>query len=110
VRSYSLSRVHDGKVPASVFKDKVVVIGATAPSLQDIKATPTGSVMSGPGVRADAIDTAMRGFPLRGLPTIWNIVLIVALGLIVPLISVRAGPLFSVGVGVFAFLLFSLGT
>jgi adenylate cyclase len=110
VTSYSFSRVHDGKVPPSVFKDKVVVIGATAPSLQDIHATPTGAVMSGPEIQANAISTALNGFPLRSLPTLWNIILIVALGLIVPLVSLRAGPLVSVGVGVLAFALFSLGT
>jgi adenylate cyclase len=110
IPSYSLSRVHDGKVPPSAFKDKVVVVGATAPTLQDIHATPTGAVMSGPEIQANAVETALRGFPLRSLSTLWNIVLIVALGLIVPLISVRAGPLFSVGVGIFAFILFSLGT
>ena len=110
VTSYSYSRVHDGAVPPSVFKDKVVVIGATAPSLQDIHATPTGAVMSGPEIQANAVATALRGFPLRSLPTLWNIVLIVALGCIVPLVSLRAGPLVSVGVGIVAFALFSLGT
>ena len=110
VNSYSYSRVLDGKVPPRVFRDKVVVIGATAPSLQDIHATPTGSVMSGPEIQANAISTALDGFPLRSLPDLWNIVLIVALGLIVPLVSLRAGPLISVSVGILAFGLFSLGT
>jgi adenylate cyclase len=110
VTAYSYSRVLNGDVPPSVFKDKVVVIGATAPSLQDIHATPTGAVMSGPEIQANAIATALRGFPLRSLPTVWNIVLIIALGLVVPLVSLRAGPLISVGVGILAFALFSFGT
>jgi adenylate cyclase len=110
VTSYSYSRVHDGKVPPSAFKDKVVVVGATAPTLQDIHATPTGAVMAGPEIQANAIETALRGFPLRSLSTPWNIVLIIALGLIVPLVSLRAGPLLSVAVGILAFLLFSFGT
>ena len=110
VSSYSYSRVLNGDVPPGVFKDKVVVIGATAPSLQDIHATPTGPVMSGPEIQANAIATALNSFPLRSLSTLWNIVLIVALGLVVPLVSLRAGPLISVSVGVVAFALFSLGT
>jgi adenylate cyclase len=110
VTSYSYSRVLNGKVPPSVFRDKVVIIGATAPSLQDIHATPTGAVMSGPEIQANAISTALRAFPLRSLPTLWNIVLIVALGLLVPLVSLRAGPLISVAVGILGFALFSLGT
>ena len=110
VTSYSFSRVHDGRVPPSAFKDKVVIVGATAPSLQDIHATPTGAVMSGPEIQADAVATALAGFPLRSLSPFWNIVLIVALGLIVPVVSLRAGPLISVAVGILAFLLFSFGT
>ena len=66
--------------------------------------------MSGPEIQANAISTALDGFPLRSLPDLWNIVLIVALGLIVPLVSLRAGPLISVSVGILAFALFSLGT
>ena len=110
VNSYSYSRVLNGEVPPSVFKDKVVVIGATAPSLQDIHATPTGAVMSGPEIQANAIATALRGFPLRSLSTGWNIVLIVALGLLVPLVSLRAGPLVAVAVGIVGYALFSFGT
>jgi adenylate cyclase len=110
INSYSYSRVLRGQVPAGAFKDKVVVIGATAPSLQDIHATPTGPVMSGPELQANAIQTAIDGFPLRSLPTFWNIVLIVALGIVVPLVSLRAGPLVAVAVGIVAYALFSLGT
>jgi adenylate cyclase len=110
VTAYSYSGVLKGNVPPSVFEGKVVVIGATAPSLQDIHATPTGAVMSGPEIQANAIATALAGFPLRSLSTGWNIVLIVALGLLVPLVSLRAGPLVAVAVGVVGYALFSLGT
>ena len=110
VTSHSFSRVLKGRVPPSVFKDKVVVIGATAPSLQDIHATPTGAVMSGPEIQANAISTALAGFPLRSLSTGWNIVLIIVLGLLVPLVSLRAGPLVAVAVGIVGYALFSLGT
>jgi adenylate cyclase len=110
IRSYSYSRVLNGQVPPSAFKDKVVVIGATAPSLQDIHATPRGAEMSGPEVQANAVETALAGFPMRSLSTGWNIVLIVVLGLLVPLVSLRAGPLVAVAVGVVGYALFSLGT
>ena len=66
--------------------------------------------MTGPEIQANAIATALAGFPLRSLSTGWNIVLIVALGLVVPLVSLRAGPLVSVAVGIVSYALFSLGT
>ena len=110
VTAYPYSRVLKGTVPPSVFKDKIVVIGATAPSLHDIHAAPTGAIMSGPEIQANAVATALAGFPLRSLSTGWNIVLIVVMGLLVPLVSLRAGPLIAVGVGVVGYGLFSLGT
>jgi adenylate cyclase len=100
ITSYSYSRVLNGQVPPSVFRDKVVVIGVTAPSLQDIHATPRGAEMPGPEIQANAIETAMRGFPLRSFSDPLNILLIVVLGLIVPVISLRAGPLISVATGI----------
>jgi adenylate cyclase len=87
-------------VPLSAFRDKVVVIGATAPSLQDIHATATDPAMSGPEIQADAIDTALRGFPLRSISWYWNVLLIVVLGLVVPFASLRSRPLAAVATGV----------
>ena len=65
-RNVSFSRVLRGKVPDSVFRGKTVVIGATAPSLQDLHATSTtgDELMSGPEIQANAIWTADHGFPL----------------------------------------------
>ncbi len=88
------------QVPPSVFKGKVVVIGATLPVLQDIHATATDPAMSGPEIQAVAADTALRGFPLRGVDKIWNILLIVGLGAVVPLASLRARPMVALAIGI----------
>jgi adenylate cyclase len=60
------SRVLRGKFTASAVRGKTVVIGATAPSLQDVHATSTtgDELMSGPELQANAIWTAEEGFPL----------------------------------------------
>lgn len=87
-------------VPLSAFRGKVVVIGATAPSLQDIHATSTTPAMSGPEIQADAIATALHGFPLRSIGG-WNVLLIVCLGLVVPLASLRMRPFVAVATGLF---------
>jgi adenylate cyclase len=80
-RNVPFSRVMRGKVPASVFRGKTVVIGATAPSLQDLHSTSTtgDELMSGPEVQASAIWTAAHGFPLSSSPIVIDLILILLL-------------------------------
>ena len=63
----SFSQVLTGKFDPAVVRGKTVVVGGTAPSLQDVHATSTSGegVMSGPEVQANAIHTVLQGFPLR---------------------------------------------
>jgi adenylate cyclase len=91
VKSYSYSRVLRGKVPPSAFRDKLVVLGPSASSLQDVHATATSrnEVMSGAEIQANVSATALHGFPLRSLGTGWDLVLIILFGLIAPVASLR---------------------
>jgi len=91
VREIPFSRVERGRVPRGTFRDKVVVVGATAPSLQDIHATSVSPAMPGPEVQANAVETALHGFPLRSAPAWLNVLLIVLLGLLAPALSLRLG-------------------
>ena len=77
-REVSFARVMRGKVPASVFRGKIVVIGATASKLQDQHATSTtgDEFMSGPEVQANSIWTAIHGFPLSSSVTVIDLILI----------------------------------
>ena len=70
IPTVSFSDVVNGKVPAAKLRGKIVVVGATAPTLQDVHATPAGGdeLMSGPEIQANAIWTAMHGLPLRTAP------------------------------------------
>ena len=102
IPSVSFSRVLRGQVPASTFHDKVVVIGATAPSLQDIHATATGTGMSGPEVQANAVWTVLHDFPIRSAGRGVDVALIVLLGLLVPLIAFRARIGYAVAAAVIA--------
>ncbi len=77
-REVSFAQVMRGKVPASVFRGKTVVIGATTSKLQDQHATSTtgNELMSGPEVQANSIWTAIHGFPLSSSATFIDLILI----------------------------------
>jgi adenylate cyclase len=91
--SVSFSDALKGRLPPNFFRGKIVVVGATAPTLQDIHPTSTDSQMSGPEIQANAIDTVLRGLPLSSAAGWVNIALIVLLSVAVPLASLRTGPI-----------------
>ena len=97
-RSVDFADVYDNRVPPNSFRGKIVVIGATAPSLHDINPTSTDGQMPGAEIQANAIDTVLRGMPLSSAPGWVNIALIVLLALAVPVVSLRASPLAATGV------------
>ena len=53
------------KRPQNEFTDKIVIIGSTAPSLFDLKATPMATAFPGVEILATAIDNIKHGDPLR---------------------------------------------
>lgn len=110
IRSVSYSTVLEGKVPASFFRNRVVVVGPSASTLKDLHptSTTTRELMPGAEVEANAIWTALHGFPLRSTPSALTIVLIVLFGFMPALASLRLSLrwilLFGVGLA-FGFLL-----
>ena len=79
--NYSYSRVLRGEVPDSAFRGKTVIVGATAPVLQDVHATSTttNNLMSGPEIQANATWTAIHGFPLASSSAVIDLLLILLL-------------------------------
>jgi adenylate cyclase len=112
IRSLSFSDVVRGRFPASAVRGKVVVVGATAPSLHDQHSTSTssGGLMSGPEVHAAAVATALDDFPLRDAPRWLDILLVVALGVVAPLAALRTRIFVALGAGVVALAAFVVGT
>ena len=92
-QSVSFSTVYSGAFPHGLFSDKIVVVGPSAPSLQDIHPTSTSSQMPGAEIQASAIETVMHRLPLRSLGNWWEIALVSLMGLLMPIVSIRAGPL-----------------
>ena len=93
IDSISYAKVLFGQFPPDAFRGKTVIVGAASPILQDRHSTPTGGSIETPGpeIWANATSTLLRGVPLRGVPGWVNVLLIVALGTVVPLGSIRVG-------------------
>jgi adenylate cyclase len=94
---------------AAALRGRIVVVGATDPTLQDIHATPTSAFMPGPEIQATKIQTLLRGAPLRGTPGALTLVLIVLLGLLAPLVAWRFGALVAALGALAAGLVFAVG-
>jgi adenylate cyclase len=111
VKYLSFVDVERGRFKASDVKDKVVVVGATASALQDLRETSTtGEVsMPGPEVHANAILTALEGFPLHSSPTWIDVLLVVALGVLAPFAAIRLRMLLAVPIGLLALLALLFG-
>jgi adenylate cyclase len=88
-------RVVRGDFPKGTFEDKIVIVGATAPSLQDVHPTSVSGddYMFGVEVLANSVSTLIRDFPLRESPAWTTVALILLFGAVGPLIAIRFGPL-----------------
>ena len=94
IPTYSFSDLVSGEIRPALLRGKVAVVGATAPTLQDVHPTPVSGEhpMSGAEIQANAIWTTMHGVPLRSVPVWLDLLAIVLLGLAAPIagVSLRA--------------------
>ncbi|HTZ88578.1 MAG TPA: CHASE2 domain-containing protein [Solirubrobacteraceae bacterium] len=92
--SISYSRVYARQFSPSLFAGKIVVVGSSAPSLQDLHQTPMSSApMAGPEVVANETATVLAGIPLRYCSSAATVLLIVLLALLVWAGGLRLGTL-----------------
>jgi CHASE2 domain-containing sensor protein len=91
VKTVSFSALLEGRADPGVFRDRIVVLGASAPTLHDVHPTSTtgGRLMSGPEIQANAIWTALHDFPLRSAPAWLDILGFLLLSLLPPLLAAR---------------------
>ena len=91
IPTISMSRVLQGHFPPNLFRGKIVIVGPSAPSLQDVHPTPYGHdvLMSGAELQANAVATVLRGLPLNDVQGWVDVLLIIALGFFTPLVSLR---------------------
>jgi adenylate cyclase len=102
IKTVSYSQVLQGKVPARVFRGKIVVVGDGLAGGGDVHAIPTAGdeLMSGPEVQANAIWTVEHGFPLRASSGALAILLILAFAAIPPFLNLRLGPFLALAAAV----------
>jgi CHASE2 domain-containing sensor protein/tRNA A-37 threonylcarbamoyl transferase component Bud32 len=98
----SYSRVLSGRFPPHLLAGKTAIVGASAPTLQDLHQTPMSGnePMAGPEVLANEVTTVLGGIPLRPPAEAVTILLITLLALLVPLAGLRQGTLAVVLTGV----------
>src|SRR5215210_5267702 len=94
------SRVVRGQFKPGTFRNRIVVIGAVAPSLQDRHPTswPAGE-MAGPEIHANAIDTLLRGLPLHDTGSLADLLIAIGLALLPALLGLRLRPFVALGIG-----------
>ena len=108
-RHVSFSRAVRRQYPPGTFTGKIVVMGATAPVLQDNHPTswPAGE-MTGPEIHANAIETLLRGAPLHATGGLLDLLIAIGLALLPALLGLRLAPLWALGIGAAAALIYPL--
>jgi adenylate cyclase len=108
----SVTDILNGTAPDETFKDRIVLIGATAIGTHDLRTTPFGPVYPGLEVHATVIDNILTGrFMARpDWSRIYDIVAIVALAAIIGFALPKLSPLMGVVVFVAVFVLYVVAT
>jgi adenylate cyclase len=93
IPTYSAAQVLDGTIPKGALKDKLVLVGATAVGIFDLRVTPFSGICPGLEIQATVLDNILRQdfvyTPPSPFMTTSGIVLIVGLifGLLLPRLS-----------------------
>ena len=111
IPTYSFADVLDGRVGAGQLRGRIVVVGATAPALQDVHTTsaPGERQMPGAEIQANAIWTALHGNPLRQIAGWAALVIALLLGALAALAVQVLGPVRGSVVAVVAGVLYAAG-
>jgi len=84
---YSAAAVMEGRVPQEALKDKIILIGATAVAIYDLRVTPFSGNQPGVEIQATVMDNLVTGRFMRTPPYAngLSVLIIMALGLILGL-------------------------
>ncbi len=92
---YSITDIVNDRIPPGTFRDRIVLVGATAVGIYDLRVTPFSSVYPGVEIHATVIDNILhRNFLIRSdLTRFIDICSIILFGLIIGLTIPRLRPI-----------------
>jgi adenylate cyclase len=98
VTTYSAVDVIEGRLPPGSLKDRLVIVGATAIGIYDLRVTPFSAVSAGVNIHAAVIDNLLRrSFIVKSFWTgLFDVLIIIAVGILAVLgvSRMRAVPAF----------------
>ena len=88
IPTYSAAAVLEGRIPPEKLKDKIVLVGATAVGIYDLRVTPFSGISPGVEVQATVIENLLRGKFLQvpRFSTVVMLAIILGLGVLVGLV------------------------
>jgi adenylate cyclase len=91
IPTYSATDVINGTLPPEALKDKIVIVGATAVGIYDLRVTPFSGTFPGVEVQATIMDNLLRGNFIRTPPfgLIIMLLILVALAVVLGVILPR---------------------
>ena len=99
---YSIADIIKGRLPAETFRNKIVLVGATAVGIYDLRVTPFSAAYPGVEIHANVIDNILHQNFLQysSFIRLLDIIAIIAFGLIIGFVVPRLKAV----TGIFAFL------
>jgi len=92
------------RLPASIFKDKIALIGASAPGLMDLRSTPIDPAYPGVEIHATIIQNILTNNFLKVVPGWASIIIVLLIGVIIGIISLNMKPLWGTITVIFCFI------
>ena len=88
---YSITDIINGRIPAETFRNKIILIGATAIGIYDLRVTPFGATYPGVEIHATVIDNILHQNFLKhsSLTRFIDLCTIIFFGLVIGLIISR---------------------
>jgi adenylate cyclase len=98
--TYSAAQVLDGSLPKEALKDKVILVGATAVGIFDLRVTPFSGICPGLEIQATVLDNILRQDFIHAPanPFLTTMGIILALGLIFGLLLPRLSPVGAIAI------------